>query len=170
MAANLVRNIREPLERFPVSNWLDSTVALHWIWSERNYKQFFNKIQQKNVEWRYIPTHENRADLGRRGGAVTENNELNRRAFYTRRVAWKIKMKTAKESLAEASKTWESFQLATEQEPDAFMQSVQWTYRWKKIVDDFVNLSTHREVCAQREDHGKETGPLTTYGRNWSTK
>ena len=65
MVANLVSNVKEALEGFPVSNsccWLDSAVALHWIQSEGNYKQFVqnrvNKIQQKNVEWRYVSTHE----------------------------------------------------------------------------------------------------------------
>ena len=83
MAANLVTNVKEALEGFPVANsycWLDSTVALHWIRDEGNYKQFVqnrvNKIQQKNLEWRYVPTHENPADLGSRGGAVTQTYEL----------------------------------------------------------------------------------------------
>jgi hypothetical protein len=43
MAANLVTNVKEALEGFPVANsycWLDSTVALHWIRDEGNYKQF----------------------------------------------------------------------------------------------------------------------------------
>ena len=52
MAANLVSNVREALEGFPVSNsysWLDSAVALHWIRSEGNYKQFVqNRVTQQN--------------------------------------------------------------------------------------------------------------------------
>ena len=83
MAANLVTNVKEALEGFPVAKsycWLDSTVALHWIRDEGNYKQFVqnrvNKIQQKNLEWRNVPTHENPADLGSRGGAVTQTYEL----------------------------------------------------------------------------------------------
>jgi hypothetical protein len=79
MAVNLVTNVQEALEGFPVANsycWLDSTVALHWIRGEGNYKQFVqnrvNKIQQKDVEWRYVPTHENPADFGSRGDAVTQ--------------------------------------------------------------------------------------------------
>jgi hypothetical protein len=72
MADNLVTNVKEALEGFPVANsycWLDSTVAmaLHWIRGEGNYKQFVqnrvNKIQQKNLEWRYVRTHENPAVL-----------------------------------------------------------------------------------------------------------
>ena len=80
MAANLVTNVKEALEGFLVANsycWLDSTVALHWIRGEGNYKQFVqNRVREKNLEWRYVPTHENPSDLGSRGGAVTQTNEL----------------------------------------------------------------------------------------------
>ncbi|XP_028416264.1 uncharacterized protein LOC114540190 [Dendronephthya gigantea] len=49
MAANLVDNVREALEGFPVSQvfgWLDSTVALHWIKGNGELKQFVgNEVQ-----------------------------------------------------------------------------------------------------------------------------
>ena len=43
MAANLVHNVKKALEGFPVNRvvgWLDSSVALHWIRGNGEYKQF----------------------------------------------------------------------------------------------------------------------------------
>eukprot|EP00794_Sanderia_malayensis_P016265 gene16265-biopygen13818 len=75
MAANLAQNIIDALEGFPiqqVTGWLDSTVALHWIRGDGNYKQFVanrvKKIREKNfIQWRYIPTKANPADVASRG-------------------------------------------------------------------------------------------------------
>ncbi len=83
MAANLVSNVHEALDGFPVMSshgWLDSTVALHWIRGAGDYKQFVanrvRKIQSHpQIQWRHIPTQENPADLGSRGGEV-KNNKL----------------------------------------------------------------------------------------------
>ena len=50
MAANLVTNVKEALDGFPVANpfcWLDSTVAHHWIRGERNYRQFVQNPGEK---------------------------------------------------------------------------------------------------------------------------
>ena len=68
---------------FPVRNtfsWLDSTVALYWIKGNGEYKQFVNhrvrKIQEKDsIQWRYVSSAENPADLGSRGGKVDESSE-----------------------------------------------------------------------------------------------
>ena len=58
MAANMVGNAREVLSRFPISKtlvWSDSTVALHWIKSGGQYKQFVHnrveKIKEKGNIW-----------------------------------------------------------------------------------------------------------------------
>ena len=43
MATNLVDNVKEALQGFPIRSvygWLDSSVALHWIKGGGNYKQF----------------------------------------------------------------------------------------------------------------------------------
>lgn len=84
MAATLATNIKEVLEGHPVDQvycWLDSTVALHWIRGNGNCKQFVHnrvlKIQQKQwITWRHVPTKENPADLGSRGGQVKQDDEL----------------------------------------------------------------------------------------------
>lgn len=78
MATNLIVNVKESLEGFPVGEmfcWLDSSVALHWIKGSGSYKQFVSnrvhKIQQHpELKWRHVSTKDNPADLGSRSGSV----------------------------------------------------------------------------------------------------
>ena len=80
MAVNLVQNVRGAIEGFPITGvycWLDSTVALHWICGNGEYRQFVanrvQKIQAHYVDgWRYVPTAQNPADIGSRGGPVND--------------------------------------------------------------------------------------------------
>ena len=77
MAANLVTNVQEALAipDATVHCWLDSTAALYWIKGQGEYRQFVanrvHKIQQHGqITWRHVPTADNPADLGSRGGAA----------------------------------------------------------------------------------------------------
>ena len=84
MAVNLLTNVHDALTGYPVKSlnvWLDSTVALHWIRGASEYKQFdgnrVRKIkEEESVMWRHVPTQENPADLGSRGGPVNKENVL----------------------------------------------------------------------------------------------
>ena len=84
MASNLVDNVRQALEGFPIKQvfgWLDSTVALHWIRGSGEFKQFVGnrvrKIREKDyIQWRHVPSQDNPADLGSRGGHVDSANCL----------------------------------------------------------------------------------------------
>ena len=74
MATNLVNlsNALQGLPKAKLFGWLDSLVALHWICGNGQYKQFVAnrvaKIQlHPEIEWRYVPTHDNPADLASRG-------------------------------------------------------------------------------------------------------
>ena len=81
MAANLhvVTNVRNALKDLPepiVYGWLDSTVALHWILGNGQYRQFVaNRVRKirehPEIRWRHVPTFDNPADLASRGGQVT---------------------------------------------------------------------------------------------------
>ena len=82
MAINLATNVQAALNTYPVQLpvhcWLDSTVALYWIHGQGEYRQFVSnrvhKIQQhQNVKWHHVPTSENPADLGSRGGSVVDH-------------------------------------------------------------------------------------------------
>ena len=83
MTVNLLTNVPEVLEGFPVTTlicWLDSTVALHWVRGNGEYKQFVEnrvrKIRENHeVECRHEPSHENPADLGSRGRKADQENE-----------------------------------------------------------------------------------------------
>ena len=83
MAANLVSNVRDALEEFPlevVYCWLNSSVALHWIKGVGNYKQFISnrvrKIQEKEyIQWRDVGTKETPADLGSSGGKISKGSD-----------------------------------------------------------------------------------------------
>ena len=59
--------------------WLDSTVALYWINGQGEYRQFIAnrvaKIQSHTrVEWHHVPTKQNPADVGSRGGSIVGND------------------------------------------------------------------------------------------------
>ena len=52
--------------------WSDSTVTLHWLKDNGDYKVFIcnrvAKIKEKDfINWKYVPTKQNPADLGSRG-------------------------------------------------------------------------------------------------------
>ena len=78
MAANLAVNVRDALQPDCdplIYCWLDSTVALYWIRGSGEHRQFVanrvNKIQQhQGIVWHHVPTDQNPADLGSRGGSV----------------------------------------------------------------------------------------------------
>ena len=83
MAANLVVNVREALTGFPVESshcWTDSSVVLHWLKGNGNYKQFItNRVRKINAHpdliWKHVPTNHNPADIGSRA-RDTSNEEL----------------------------------------------------------------------------------------------
>ena len=80
MATNLAVNVRNALPKVPVPSihaWIDSMVALHWICGNGMYKQFVAnrvaKIQaHPEVQWQYVPTYDNPADIASRGGTISK--------------------------------------------------------------------------------------------------
>ena len=81
MAVNLVQNVQAALNFLPHGThcWLDSTVALYWIKGQGEYRQFVSnrvhKIQQHDqVKWHHVPTEDNPADLGSRGGNAVDSH------------------------------------------------------------------------------------------------
>ena len=81
MAVNLVTNAQAAINFLPHEThcWLDSTVALYWIKGQGEYRQFVSnrvhKIQQHDqVKWHHVPTEDNPADLGSRGGNAVDNH------------------------------------------------------------------------------------------------
>ena len=81
MATNLVKNVQNALQNLPeptIFGWLDSTVALHWIRGEGQYRQFVaNRVSKINqhpeISWRHVPTKDNPADIASQGGHLSIN-------------------------------------------------------------------------------------------------
>ena len=172
MATNLANNVKEALEGCPVDQvycWSDSTVALHWIRGEGDYKQFVHnrvrKIQDKNwITWRNVPTKENPADLGSRGGPVAQDDDLwwHGPKWLSHPSAWPVDITTTAtaETLAEAKTVREIFKLATDQEVDGFDAVLNKYGLWRVLriggwVARFVHNTRH-PPCERK------TGPLTT--------
>ena len=74
MSANLVENVKTCPKKLSVRKmyaWSCSTAVLHWLKNNGDYKIFVSnrgsKIEEESfIEWKYVPTKENRVDLGRR--------------------------------------------------------------------------------------------------------
>ena len=75
MSANLAKNVITCLNKLSVRKiyaWSDSIIFLHWLKDNRKYETFVSnrvsKIKGKSyIEWKYVPTKENPADLGSGG-------------------------------------------------------------------------------------------------------
>ncbi|KAK3742809.1 hypothetical protein QZH41_002738 [Actinostola sp. cb2023] len=175
MSTNLVHNVKEALEGHPVTDvysWLDSTVALHWILGNGDYKQFVNnrirKIQEKGyIQWRHVSSGENPADLGSRGGQVDESCELwwKGPSWLSKPEEWPANIVTSptKESQTEAKAIKQVLAVAvkTEDELDQAMQK--WDF-WKAIrITAWVTRFIRN--CKNQRDTRK-SGPLTTEETN----
>ena len=111
MAVNSVDNIRHTLDGFPVTSlhcWHDSSVALHWICGNGEYRQFManrvKKIKEHEInKWRHMLTDQNPADLGSRGGSVTDADLWwNRPTWLQDRNAWPPNPVTTASEVTEA--------------------------------------------------------------------
>ena len=82
MSTNLVINVKNAFVELPkpdIYAWLDSTVALHWLLGNGEYKQFVanrvGKIKRYGeIQWRYVPTEENPADVASRGSETVSES------------------------------------------------------------------------------------------------
>ena len=79
MFINLVINAFVELPKPDIYAWLYSTVALHWLLGNGEYKQFvanrFGKIKKHGeIQWRYVPTKENPVDVASRGSATVSES------------------------------------------------------------------------------------------------
>ncbi len=81
MAVNLVSNVEKAIkncDEIETHCWSDSTVTLHWINRSGEHPQFVSNRVRKirdhdHIQWHYVPTKENPADIGSRGGSVVNN-------------------------------------------------------------------------------------------------
>lgn len=169
MATNLLVNVRNALDNVPspkMFGWLDSTVALHWIKGNGQYKQFVAnrvaKIQLHNeVEWRYVPTDENPADLASRGAPVHSALWQQGPEWLQDNSKWPINpvTRSSPASEVEAKVIREVLNLAqTKSEPDEFDEllertSLRRTLRVGTWLKRFIHNCKHKD---------KKLGPLLT--------
>ena len=142
MAVNLAINVRDALQSCdPVLHcWLDSTIALYWIQGSGEYRQFVanrvQKIQQnQGTVWRHVPTDQNPADLGSRGGTVSSTSLwMNGPPWLSNPDEWpqNLEVKPSVESRAEAKVTKEILSLALPKK-DAFSELLEKHNLWKTL-------------------------------------
>ena len=145
MSAYLVRNVKKALENLPIRNiygWLDSTVALHWIKGNGEYKQYVSNHMRKikeidNIQWRYVPTDENMSD---RGSREAKQDHLNGEwkhgpKWLSDPELWPedISTKPTEESEATAKQIKEVMMLADQIEPDSWDNLMENHQYWRAI-------------------------------------
>ena len=82
MACNLISYVKSALKNqnvTSVTGWTDSTVVLYWLNGQGSYNQFVrnrvNKILERDdINWQYVPTRDNPADLGSKGEFTNQNS------------------------------------------------------------------------------------------------
>ena len=127
MTTNLLQSTSNALAHYPVIAiyaWTDSTVCLHWLQEGVKYKQFVSnrvkKINEKGYIWKYIPSEENPADIGNRGGVNLQANEKWMRgpAWLSTPELWPamIVTKPSKDSDSEKQLVKEIMQVSLERE------------------------------------------------------
>jgi hypothetical protein len=173
MAANLVANAQAAFsnQRVTLHCWLDSTVALYWINDQGEYHQFVanrvNKIQQHNqITWHHVPTTDNPADIGSRGGNVV-NNELWRKGptWLSNPSEWPPdkRLEATAETKAEAKVIKEILAVATI-EPDIFdelLDKYQSYRRYSKVLR--IGAWIYRFISNCKKDgRDREVGPINT--------
>ena len=169
MATNLLINVRNALDNLPspkVFGWLDSTVALHWIKGNGQYKQFVaNRVAKiqlyKEIEWRYVPTDENPADLASRGALVHSVLWQQGPAWLQDKSEWPINpvTRSSPASEVEAKVIREVLNLAqTKPEPDKFEELLERTSLRRTLrVCAWIKRFIHN--CKNKEN---KLGPLLT--------
>ena len=171
MAVNLLDNVCDALDGFPVSSlvgWLDSRVASHWIRGRGEYKLFVancvNKIlEHEAVTWRHVPSKENPADIASRGGLIDKGNQLwwNGPNWLSNPGEWPPDLKTtvSGESNEELKLTKQVFALASEEDNDFVKLLSKFSY-WKtlRVIAWLLRFVGNTRCLPDR----RVTGPLTT--------
>ena len=171
MAVNLLSNVQDALQGFPVNSlhcWLDSSVALHWIRGDGDFKQFVanrvRKIREHgDITWRHVPTKDNPADLASRGGLVPEEKQIwwKGPAWLSDPGTWPPDLVTVPtvESNAEVKAIKELFALAVEKEDELDDLLSKLTY-WRTLRVCAWMMRFARNARTSKAN--RKRGPLTT--------
>jgi hypothetical protein len=175
MAANLVTNVETAIGNEKVTSvhcWLDSTVALYWINGQGEYRQFVSnrvkKIQEhERLEWHYVPTNENPADLGSRGGNVAGNKLWARGPeWLSDKTKWppKVILEASSEANEEIKHARSTQVLTTSSQPthsDVFDKLIE-KYPLRKVLRMCAWIQGFARNCRTQPDN-RDLGPLKTW-------
>ena len=185
MAVNLASNVEAAIGVEKVCSihcWLDSTVALYWIGGQGEYRQFVanqvRKIKEHDrVRWHYVPTKQNPADLGSRGGDVSKNELwLRGPTWLSNQSEWPadVVLEASSEVKEEEKRERVSTQalVTVSQERDEFDRLIE-TYHLRKVLRIGAWIQRFLRNCRNR-GATRETGPLKTSEieaqRKWWTR
>ena len=169
MTANLITNVQVAFSNQNVTLhcWLDSAVALYWINDQGEYNQFVtnrvSKIREHNqITWHHVPTSDNPADIGSRGGSVTRN-ELWRKGppWLSTPSEWPAdkRLEATPETKTEAKQVKEIFAIATT-ERDIYDELLD-KYQLHKLLRIGAWIRRFMDRC-KKDCHVKQTGPIKT--------
>lgn len=169
MATNLVTNTSRALSHIPHEKhcWTDSTVALWWIQGQGQYKQFVTnrvaKIRRGGIEWRHVPTTENPADLGSRGGQLT-TLWLKGPIWLSNRSNWPphLVVKPSVDSQSESKATREILNTSMEDEQSTILEAVLKKYPLAKTLRIGAWVKRFLDNSRVKTSQGRRHGPLTT--------
>ena len=169
MVANLAENITNSLQRFKVTvvhGWSNSMVVLHWVKGNGTCRQFVkNRIDHINskapIQWHYVSTDENPADIGSRGCNVNTlpKKWLEGPTWLQSKEEWLQRgIEPTKESQEEAKLLKEVFYAAKldESQVDVFIKFEFW---------QTIRILSHKTKSKE-----KQVGPLKTDEINKSIK
>ena len=179
MTSNLVDNVSKALKKYPITGkfgWTDSSVALHWIRGKGKYKQFVNnrvnKINEKQLTWRHVPTDENPADLGSRGAVPKQLDDLWKKGpcWLSDSRDWPTDIVTdaTKESESESQIIKDIMKLAVSREIDQLDHMFNKLTFWKAIRVTAWIVRFVRNCRVKRNQ--RTAGPLRTMETNEQKK
>jgi hypothetical protein len=180
MSANLVMNVKKALVELPtpeIIGWLDSTVALHWLLGNGQYKQFVTNRVRKirehaDIKWRYVPTDENPADIASRGGQITGSTWLTGPEWLADDDRWPENRVVEKSAASEVEAKAMKEVLGLAQEQDQASENNPFENLLKRY-DLLRALRVQAWVCRFTTNRHR-SGPLTSSDlkevRDWWTK
>eukprot|EP00794_Sanderia_malayensis_P001102 gene1102-447_t len=152
MTSNLLENTAKVLAQHQV--WTNSTVCLNWP------QEGVKKINEKKYTWRYVPTEDNPADIGCRGGSNLQANNkwMKGPTWLGTPELWPAMIVTepSKNSDSEKQLVKEIMQVSVEREVDVIDERETWRagVRVLASIKRFANNSkTNRSIRGNKKNN-----------------
>ena len=163
MLSKLIAHVKENLNNVEFSKciaWSDSTTVLYWLKSRGTYSRFVrnrvDKITEQELDWKYVPTADNPADIGSRGCYPRELSKLwlNGPSWISKEHEWPNQQPVCEteESKSEVAKTKERALI----EVDDNLQENALNKLLEKPYHKMLRITAYIYRFVRRE-HNKET-------------